>query len=68
MSLQFELYDQNQIPEAVKEFSGREIMSNILGWQGGARVGNGHARVCCLLSVVADKQGGCSLFPIGISK
>ena len=68
MSLQFELYDQNQIPEAVKEFSGREIMSNILGWQGGARVGNMPTGGCCLLLVVADKPGVFSLLPIDIGK
>ena len=68
MSLQFELYDQNQRLEGVIEFSGREIVRNISGWKGGARAGNRHARGCFLLLVVADKPGGHSLLPIGIGK
>ena len=50
------------------KFSGREIVRNISGWQGGARAGNRPARSCCLLSVVADKPGGCSLLLIRIGK
>ena len=68
MSLQFELHDQNQRTEGVIEFSGREIMKKISGWQGSARVGNRSVGGCCLLSVVADKPGGHSLLPIGIGK
>ena len=52
----------------VIEFSGRESMRNISGWQGGARAGNRPAGGCFLLSVVADKTGGPSLLPIGIGK
>ena len=44
MSLQFELHDQNQRPVGVTEFSGREIVRNILGWKGGARAGYMPAR------------------------
>ena len=68
MYLQFELHDQNQRLVGVIEFNGREIMRNISGWQGGARVGNRPTGGCFLLSIVADKPGGCSLLPIGISK
>ena len=50
------------------EFSGRRIMRNISGWKGGPRAGNKPARGFFLLSVVADKPGGCSLLPIGIGK
>ena len=68
MSLKFKLHDQNQRLVGVTEFSGREIVRNISGWQGGARAGNKPAGGCCLLLVVADKPGGCSLLPIGIGK
>ena len=68
MSLQFKLHDQNQRPVGVTEFSGRKIVRNISGWQGGARVGNRHAGGCFLLLVVADKLGGHSLLPIVIGK
>ena len=50
------------------EFNGREIVTNISGWKGDVRVGNMPARGCFLLSVVADKPGGCNLLPIGIGK
>ena len=68
MYRQFELRDLNQRPLGVTKFIGREIVRNISWWQGDARVGNRPARGCCLLSVVADKPGGCSLLPIGIGK
>ena len=68
MSLQFKLYDQNQRPVGVKTFSGREIVRNIVGWQGDARVGNMPTGGCFLLSIVVDKPGGRSLLPIGIGK
>ena len=55
MSLQFELHDQNQTLVDVIKFNGREIVRNISGWQGVARVGNRPVGGCCLLSVVADK-------------
>ena len=68
MSLQFELHDQNQRTVGVTEFSGREIMRNISGWQGDAREANMPAGGCFLLSVVADKPRGRILLPIGICK
>ena len=68
MSLQFKLNDKNQRPVGVTKLSGREIVRKILGWQGGARVGIKPIGGCCLLSVVPNKPGGCSLLPISISK
>ena len=62
------MHDQNQRPVGVIEFIGREFVTNILGWQGGAREGNRPAGGCLLLSVVADKPRGRSLFPISIDK
>ena len=62
------MHDQNQRPVGVTEFSGREIVRNILGWQGDAREGNRPAGGCCLLSVVVDKPGGHSLLPVVAGK
>ena len=52
----------------VTKFSGREIVRNIFGWQGSAREGDRHVGDCFLLSVIADKSGGCSFLTIGIGK
>ena len=62
------MHDQNQRLVGVTEFSVREIMRNISGWQGDFRVGNRPTGGCFLLSVVVDKLGGRSLLPIGIGK
>ena len=41
----------------VTEFSGREIVRNILGWQGGARAGHMSVGRRSLLPVIAGEHG-----------